>query len=219
MSDQALQFLLIAATVFGTIIAVLIGRALDKGFKKHTGIMGVITPKASDVIDFTQKNILLQPKNNRFPIERIFEKELIVANIGFDVVENFHVVMCARHLESYNSDIDFIDFSITTSPEGLNYKLEKGKVEPTYNETLIHFPFMNRGDVFKIRISSTKEVDLSFKAHHPNTEFRAITQIKLLPTLRQKIGSYVGSSKAIEVATVATAAVVAALIASLLGNL
>ena len=198
MNDGVLAYALIAATVAGTVIAVLIGRYLDKGTSKRSGVIGIHIPQKSEIIDFTRKNILLVPLGKTEPIERLYEREILVGNVGFDIVNNFQIKICREYVEPSIRNANFTSQNISVNPEGLEFEICDGQKHEVYEETIVKFGFMNRGDSFRLRILSNSEIKISFLAHHPDTIFKDVNNLELLPTLRQKVGNVVGSGRMIE---------------------
>jgi len=216
VNGDVLQFALIGAMIIGTIIAVLLGRFLDHGDNRTLGLIGVTIPQSSDVIDFSDQDIMLAPKRAKAPLPRVFEREIIISNIGFSVVDNFKINLKTNFQKAFDPEIDFVDYAIFTDPPGLKYELHDAQESLDSTELEIKFEFMNRGDKFRLRSLSSSDSRSSFKAHHPNTEFRNVPAPVPLPTVRQRFAGFLGRSRIIELGIGATTAALTGTILALI---
>lgn len=197
MEDSTLQFALIGATIVGTVIAVLVGRALDKG-EKGRKVIGLLVPKNCQIIDFSKKNILLAPTKAPSPLEKIFEMEIGIGNVGFAVVTEFSVTVKTTFAKEFEKLQDFVDYSIETYPDGMKYEIREISSILRENVYSVNFPFMNRGDRFLLRTISSSEFQIQCTAHHQDTELVYTADLSPLPTLRQRIASGLSQTKHIE---------------------
>lgn len=198
LSDQGFQFALLGATLIGSIIAVLLGRLFDKGSKRGA-IVGVWVEQKADVIDFTHMGFLLQPKGGAPGLERVFQRSCIIRNIGFEIVYDFEIVLESDYGAAFDPTIDFGDFRLETEPSGLNVDISDVGRTDSKTQVSYKFKFLNRGDYLKITYISSRDVKVSFMAHHPGTEIIAVSLPDLIPTIRQKIGSLVSKGRVVEI--------------------
>ncbi|MBU0825887.1 MAG: hypothetical protein KKA44_07145 [Alphaproteobacteria bacterium] len=213
-----MPFALIGATIIGTIIAVLIGRKLDQPARASKTVLAYSVPGKSNILDFSSKNIMLAPKAAPAPLERLFEQEIGISNIGFECVEDIEITVKTKYDKKFDPEQDFSDYSVETIPSGMKYEIKNVASESDSSEYKILIPFMNRSDVLKIKKISSADSSISVFMHKINTDFVEVKDLSPLPTVRQRLITQIGQGRLIEASGGIAAAALAASLLSLLGS-
>ncbi len=217
MDEKTFQFALLAATLVGTAVAIIVGKMLDKN-EQARKIISIDFDKSSQVIDFSKRNILLAPNGIQNPIPRVFERELSVTNVGFGLVEGLEIVWGTNYVEKFGHDRSWADFDLRSEPPGIRPEFEDLEKSDQATRILMKFKFLNRGDKFVIRAAASSDFSFDISAHHPGTEIRYQGGQKLLPTFRDRVAKFLSEKQIIQVLAGVGAAAAAGSISSIIGN-
>lgn len=208
MNEPTFQFALLAATVIGTIFAVLVGKFLDD-WKRKSQFLGIWIQSESNILDLTDRNILLSPADSGIQLEKLFEKRLMIANVGRDVIEGVRVRIKSTYSKDFETDSDFVEFKISSSPNGLDVQFENEHSHGRVTSVDLVSPFLNPGDAIELGYLSSADVDIESSAHLKNVEIVRLSSPGTPATKREKIAEFLARSHGLE----AIAGVVAALLA------
>ncbi|MBL4718130.1 MAG: hypothetical protein JKZ02_06755 [Erythrobacter sp.] len=179
--------MLVIATIAGTVIAVLLGKFLDNPTRKPGKVLAAAYHRRPKVLEFGDERILLAPKSAPAPVEKIFEQEIVISNIGFELLENVELTVSQTYDKEFDPAEDFADHSIDSIPDGVDYQIESHETTTTLSRYSVRIPFLNRGDRLIMRTLSSSESSCSINSHMPNVEFRIVEVVENIPTLRERL--------------------------------